>query len=288
MELRKTHLARVGGGYEKGLSTTLEVRPEMVDPPSSLPLGLDVKEEVIPFALIGQGRGGGSGDGGGGDDVGGVFVASEVGVGDSAGERGGESDYSSFVSTPSSMSINMDSEEQTCGHCGTRNTPLWRRHPHEENVFLCNACGLFLRMHGIPRPEKLRKNKTKPRRRRSTVPQSTTLTDVFHIGANVPLTTTPPSASVFNRGESIYQKLERNRQMAAIRHSLQQSITGKSYEFFFTPNLNANGKRPLSATGMGGGGGGVDCIDVLLGHLNNQANCDYSSLYNHNAEGFYI
>lgn len=66
----------------------------------------------------GIGRCGGSGDGGGGDDVGGPCA-------------------------------------HYCSNCHTTDTPLWRRDPFNHGSFLCNACGLFVRMHGVPRPQKL-------------------------------------------------------------------------------------------------------------------------------------
>lgn len=32
-----------------------------------------------------------------------------------------------------------------CGSCGTYSTPLWRSDPHNENITLCNACGIRLK-----------------------------------------------------------------------------------------------------------------------------------------------
>ncbi|KAI9241046.1 MAG: GATA zinc finger-domain-containing protein, partial [Podila humilis] len=37
-----------------------------------------------------------------------------------------------------------------CTNCDTQTTPLWRRNP--EGLPLCNACGLFLKLHGVVRP----------------------------------------------------------------------------------------------------------------------------------------
>ncbi|GAA6009555.1 hypothetical protein JCM11491_003603 [Sporobolomyces phaffii] len=38
-----------------------------------------------------------------------------------------------------------------CSHCGSITTPLWRRGPDDE--LLCNACGLYLKLHSKPRPK---------------------------------------------------------------------------------------------------------------------------------------
>lgn len=37
-----------------------------------------------------------------------------------------------------------------CSNCGTTKTPLWRRNANGES--LCNACGLFYKLHGVVRP----------------------------------------------------------------------------------------------------------------------------------------
>ncbi|GAA5887347.1 hypothetical protein JCM6882_002499 [Rhodosporidiobolus microsporus] len=43
-----------------------------------------------------------------------------------------------------------------CSHCGSITTPLWRRGPDDE--LLCNACGLYLKLHGKSRPKTFGKN----------------------------------------------------------------------------------------------------------------------------------
>lgn len=58
----------------------------------------------------------------------------------------------------------------TCTNCFTQTTPLWRRNP--EGQPLCNACGLFLKLHGVVRPLSLKTDVIKKRNRGSgsTVP----------------------------------------------------------------------------------------------------------------------
>jgi len=51
----------------------------------------------------------------------------------------------------------------TCTNCHTTNTPLWRRNP--EGQPLCNACGLFLKLHGVVRPLSLKTDVIKKRNR---------------------------------------------------------------------------------------------------------------------------
>ncbi|KAI8890193.1 hypothetical protein K501DRAFT_266112 [Backusella circina FSU 941] len=41
-----------------------------------------------------------------------------------------------------------------CTNCGTMSTPLWRRSAEDE--LLCNACGLYQKLHNAPRPKTLK------------------------------------------------------------------------------------------------------------------------------------
>ncbi|KAL0073383.1 hypothetical protein F4703DRAFT_1433033 [Phycomyces blakesleeanus] len=51
-------------------------------------------------------------------------------------------------STPSEGKIPI------CSNCSTTSTPLWRR--SAEDDLLCNACGLYLKLHNAPRPRHLK------------------------------------------------------------------------------------------------------------------------------------
>lgn len=53
----------------------------------------------------------------------------------------------------------------TCTNCFTQTTPLWRR--NAEGHPLCNACGLFLKLHGVIRPLSLKTDVIKKRNRGS-------------------------------------------------------------------------------------------------------------------------
>lgn len=53
-----------------------------------------------------------------------------------------------------------------CYNCNTFNTPLWRKDP--DGNTLCNACGLFLKLHGSTRPLSLKTDVIKKRSSRKT------------------------------------------------------------------------------------------------------------------------
>ncbi|KAF7321377.1 Sec7-like domain belongs to guanine nucleotide exchange factors [Mycena kentingensis (nom. inval.)] len=58
--------------------------------------------------------------------------------------------------------VGEDGEIPTlCTNCQTTNTPLWRRDP--EGQPLCNACGLFYKLHGVVRPLSLKTDVIKKR-----------------------------------------------------------------------------------------------------------------------------
>ena len=104
------------------------------------------------------------------------------------------SGYSSIApSRPASPggSKNPDSNgvPTTCTNCFTQTTPLWRRNP--EGHPLCNACGLFLKLHGVVRPLSLKTDVIKKRNRGS--------------GSQLPIGTATRSAKKASRKNSIQQ-----------------------------------------------------------------------------------
>ncbi|GBC08162.1 hypothetical protein RclHR1_07940001 [Rhizophagus clarus] len=66
-------------------------------------------------------------------------------------------------SNNSNSSSSKNSIPTTCTNCHTQTTPLWRRNP--EGQPLCNACGLFLKLHGVVRPLSLKTDVIKKRNR---------------------------------------------------------------------------------------------------------------------------
>lgn len=65
----------------------------------------------------------------------------------------------------SNIKPNNPASSPVCRNCNTSTTPLWRR--DEQGSVLCNACGLFLKLHGRPRPISLKTDVIKSRNRKS-------------------------------------------------------------------------------------------------------------------------
>ena len=105
-----------------------------------------------------------------------------------------ESGYSSVApSRPGSPGGSKNGESNgvptTCTNCFTQTTPLWRRNP--EGHPLCNACGLFLKLHGVVRPLSLKTDVIKKRNRGS--------------GNQLPIGTSTRSSKKASRKNSIHQ-----------------------------------------------------------------------------------
>ncbi|KAJ4269971.1 GATA zinc finger protein 3 [Fusarium torreyae] len=71
------------------------------------------------------------------------------------------------TASPAATSGGSGSTLPTCQNCSTSTTPLWRR--DEFGSVLCNACGLFLKLHGRPRPISLKTDVIKSRNRVKTM-----------------------------------------------------------------------------------------------------------------------
>ncbi|CAD6903010.1 unnamed protein product [Tilletia controversa] len=99
-----------------------------------------------------QGRGSGNGKGSGGSNSGG-----------GAAEARGSGSTSTALGSP-------NGPPTICSNCNTTKTPLWRRNPDGDP--LCNACGLFLKLHGKTRPLSLKTDVIKKRNRTSGGPIS--------------------------------------------------------------------------------------------------------------------
>ncbi|RYP32793.1 hypothetical protein DL767_005041 [Monosporascus sp. MG133] len=123
----------------------------------------------------------------------------------------------------------------TCTNCFTQTTPLWRRNP--EGQPLCNACGLFLKLHGVVRPLSLKTDVIKKRNRGS--------------GASLPVGTSTRTKKNANASSSTAGPGSRKNSTLSI------SATNNATQATSPPTTNRTnstneGESPVSAGGSGG------------------------------------
>jgi len=95
-----------------------------------------------------------------------------------------------------------DQPPTLCSNCKTTTTPLWRR--DAEGNPLCNACGLFFKLHGVVRPMSLKTDVIKKRNRNTGQPShAPARKSSANTNSNVkiaPVTTRPRSSTLANGG----------------------------------------------------------------------------------------
>lgn len=68
-------------------------------------------------------------------------------------------------------------QQQQCANCHQTDTPLWRKNSRGQSI--CNACGLFFKLHHRDRPMELNKTNSQRRRRRRRDPLSAGTEEMF-------------------------------------------------------------------------------------------------------------
>uniref|UniRef100_A0A8C3VLT9 GATA binding protein 5 n=1 Tax=Catagonus wagneri TaxID=51154 RepID=A0A8C3VLT9_9CETA len=83
-----------------------------------------------------------------------------------------------------------------CANCRTTTTTLWRRNAVGEPV--CNACGLYMKLHGVPRPLAMKKEsiQTRKRKPKSTAKAKGSSGSSGSTGASPPASVPDPEISV--------------------------------------------------------------------------------------------
>ncbi|KAI8883578.1 hypothetical protein K501DRAFT_249402 [Backusella circina FSU 941] len=88
---------------------------------------------------------------------------------DGLGDDGHTTKYKKTAKNAKRQTSQMKNTSNTntqCSNCHTTTTPLWRRDPQGHP--LCNACGLFLKLHGAVRPLSLKTDVIKKRNRNTS------------------------------------------------------------------------------------------------------------------------
>ncbi|CAO3631166.1 unnamed protein product [Mucor hiemalis] len=158
-----------------------------------------------------------------------------------------ESSGSSATPTPSLSSgrPTQSSGKTQCSNCHTETTPLWRR--DAAGNALCNACGLFLKLHGVVRPLSLKTDVIKKRNRgnaQTKKEQQQLSTSLPNRPQSVPVR---PSQSIKRQRRSIKQQVNMSSSMPTIANyfgtSLPTSMAASS------TNATTSYYNPLLMTG---------------------------------------
>ena len=78
-----------------------------------------------------------------------------------------------YNSSSGKSQTSRKSGDVNCANCGTSTTTLWRR--NKEGSPVCNACGLYYKVHGRERPIELKKDNIQTRKRKQARAKSSSL-----------------------------------------------------------------------------------------------------------------
>ena len=78
-----------------------------------------------------------------------------------------------YNSSSSKSQTSRKSGDVNCANCGTSTTTLWRR--NKEGSPVCNACGLYYKVHSRDRPIELKKDNIQTRKRKQARTKTSSL-----------------------------------------------------------------------------------------------------------------
>ncbi|KAJ2787994.1 hypothetical protein GGI15_000254 [Coemansia interrupta] len=142
-----------------------------------------------------------------------------------------------------------------CYNCGVDTTPLWRRDA-DGNV-ICNACGLYYKLHNVTRPLSMKRNTIKRRRRRATNSGNSTGTSTPSKPSINPSTSADAvigrcsSLPLGNNEDAQPQQLSTSAQDSSLSmrvHAAFQVAADKHHRYQNGSNMHSNLSSTLSST----------------------------------------
>lgn len=110
----------------------------------------------------------------------------------------------------------------SCTNCHTTTTTLWRRNAEGEPV--CNACGLYMKLHGVPRPLAMKKEGIQTRKRK---PKNLNKSQAGTSGGEgTPVTPSSTPRSSANTEETRQIKTEPENHSLYTQHGTHTQISG--------------------------------------------------------------
>ncbi|KAM4650053.1 transcription factor GATA-5 [Amazona ochrocephala] len=124
-----------------------------------------------------------------------------------------------------------------CTNCHTTNTTLWRRNAEGEPV--CNACGLYMKLHGVPRPLAMKKESIQTRKRKpKNITKGKTSTGSTTSATNSPSSITNSDSTVTLKSEPSASSQYPGQTMVSVSQAQSQSdeaLASSHGEFKFEP-----------------------------------------------------
>ncbi|KAJ2374682.1 hypothetical protein IW150_002969 [Coemansia sp. RSA 2607] len=124
-----------------------------------------------------------------------------------------------------------------CDNCGVTSTPLWRR--SSDDTVLCNACGLYYKLHNTHRPKSLRSNAARKEGAEDNAPK-TVCTNCST--TNTPLWRRDEKNNPLCNACGLYYKLHKESRP----HTLKTDVIRKRQRFDASPSQSAPRKRQAS------------------------------------------
>jgi len=116
-----------------------------------------------------------------------------------------------------------------CANCGVNHTPLWRRSANDE--ILCNACGLYQKLHKVPRPKSIRQHAVR-KDTQAMAEHETTECSNCHT-TNTPLWRRDENGATLCNACGLYQKMHHS----ARPISMKTDLPRKRQRFDPMPNI---------------------------------------------------
>ncbi|XP_005499648.2 transcription factor GATA-5 isoform X2 [Columba livia] len=124
-----------------------------------------------------------------------------------------------------------------CTNCHTTNTTLWRRNAEGEPV--CNACGLYMKLHGVPRPLAMKKESIQTRKRKpKNITKGKTSTGSTTSATNSPSSITNSDSTVTLKSEPSATSQYPGQTIVSVSQAQSQSdeaLASSHGEFKFEP-----------------------------------------------------
>jgi len=144
--------------------------------------------------------------------------------------------------TPTIDSMATQHVKPVCANCGVNHTPLWRRSANDE--ILCNACGLYQKLHKVPRPKSIRQHAVRKDTQAMTEHETTECSNCHT--TNTPLWRRDENGATLCNACGLYQKMHHS----ARPISMKTDLPRKRQRFDSLPSIGLPSPALLSSTGI--------------------------------------